>query len=183
MKVTYAKAGKDYPEIDVVKGEMYYWWQAFRGPKQMSKTEPKPSQVASGKLAEAYMVAERIEADTHSLDVPDDIADMLDECASDIGDVADQYRESFENMPEGLQQGDTGQQLESNADELDAWKDQVESAAQDIRNLDIEEFIDPDLKRDDDKQPTCFLELTDEEQEEMLEAARAIADDASTCPI
>lgn len=46
--------------------------------------------------------------------------------------VADEEREAFENLPEGLQQADRGQAMEEIADKLDEIRDTLQSAEGDL---------------------------------------------------
>lgn len=49
-----------------------------------------------------------------------------------IDEVASEERDAFDNLPEGLQQGDKGQAMEAAADALDEAKSQVDSALEAI---------------------------------------------------
>lgn len=102
-KVNHTKAGKDYPEHDIKKGDMYYWWQNFRCPRQISKTCPKPSQVtANSKLSAVYGISENLEEQASKLGSPGDLIDLLETSASDARDVAEEYRETAENIREAF---------------------------------------------------------------------------------
>lgn len=64
-------------------------------------------------------------------DLQDSVADItcqddIDTLVSSIESLAEETRDKFDNMPEGLQQGDTGQMLEQRADSLDKAKEDID---------------------------------------------------------
>lgn len=129
-RVTHVKhARKDYPEHGIKKGDEYYWW-AFMvggrgGPKHFSKTPPKPSQLTQSEfLSQVYDLNERLE----NLEPGDheELASELAEIAEEFREIASECEDKFNNMPEGLQQGDTGQLLEQRAEECNSLADELE---------------------------------------------------------
>lgn len=112
------KARKDYPNEGIQKGEVYYQWQLYHGPVRRSKTPPKRSQLTgSGYLSTLYDLFDQ------EINEPSDLESIADELES----LGQEQRDRFDNMPEGLQQGDTGQMLEQRADAC-------EEAASNIRD-------------------------------------------------
>jgi hypothetical protein len=62
----------------------------------------------------------------------DDIEDLrsaLETAAETAQEVGDEYEESLGNMPDGLQQGDTGQQIQEKADQCHEWNGELTDAA------------------------------------------------------
>lgn len=123
-RVHYVKAAaKDYPRAGIAKGESYYWWKNFRQVKQMSKHKPPHSQTASSEYARSvWSLLEGLEAwegDWAESD-KDDLVGALEE-------IRDNEQDKFDNMPEGLQQGDTGQTIEQNVESLDEWISELQS--------------------------------------------------------
>lgn len=124
---------------EIVAGQKYYRW-GLRSPGARSGTlyyqhvacgRPRPSQLSRRKTAQiedAILDAEAAIAEW-SVDLPDDDEDMpvedvisiLEDVATVATDVGAEYQEGFDNMPEGLQQGDTGQAMEAVAQELEEW--------------------------------------------------------------
>lgn len=90
---------------------------------------PRPSELMSGFAGEVQAAIESMEDDLSSATTPSDLGTALECGASTIQDLASETREKFDNMPDGFQQGDTGQLLESRADALDEWASELESAA------------------------------------------------------
>lgn len=119
------KAAKDYPTKGIKKGDTYYSWSVRTGPAggvtYKSLTYPRPSQLNfgfRGRLGD-------IELDMGNASDPEELKSY----AEALRELGEECGESFDNMPEGLQQGETGQLLEERRDGLDSWADEVESAA------------------------------------------------------
>jgi len=112
-KVEHAR--KDYPEYGIKKGEAYFWWKFRFGGKRVSKTYPKPSQLTQSEfLSTIYDINERLEQFAASS--PSDAREQIDELASELRDIASEQEDKLNNMPEGLQQGSTGELLQGRAD-------------------------------------------------------------------
>jgi hypothetical protein len=116
-KATFVKkAQKDYPDHDIKKGESYYWWRLMvggrGGPKQYSKTSPRRSQLTNSEfLGTIYDIEDDLGNLTAGPNLQEDVQDL----ANRLNELADETEEKFNNMPDGLQQGDTGQMLEERA--------------------------------------------------------------------
>lgn len=67
------------------------------------------------------------EIDGSAWEGEEDAQARADEIAEMIRELASEKQESFDNMPEGLQQGDTGQELEMAAQNLEGWADEFDS--------------------------------------------------------
>ncbi len=177
-------ARKDYPEHGIKKGDTYYsWTPGFRGVKQRSLTPPKRSQLtANDKLSQVYSIDENLGEQLAACGDIDAVIDLLETSISDINDVAEQYRDSFENLPEGLQQSDTGQQLESNADELEAWASELDDLMTEVKDFDFVEFIN---ENSDDKVPegAKFDDLSDEAKELVMDEIREMVGSGNNCPL
>lgn len=93
------KAAKDYPEIGVVKGEMYYWWKFPRGAKQRSKTAPKPQQLTqSGFRISVLDLGDRLDA-LAAMDSHEDLKSEVESIISDATELRDEQESNKANMP------------------------------------------------------------------------------------
>lgn len=143
------------------KGEEYFWWVNKTGlrssVKRMSKTRPKPSQLTTSEfLSEYYSVQEDMqEAQPQSVE---DLQSLRDEWAERIREIGEGCRERFENMPEGLQQGDTGQLLEQRADGMESW-------ANDLEGIDLD--FDEDEVGEGEKKETALDEFLAEKLDDI----------------
>lgn len=135
-------------------GDRYFWVQANRfSPKVVhcwDHPEFRRSEIDSTKLATALAAIEEAEdalqnfgLDYESAEqVLDEIRSIMETAADGVEECRDEYQEGLDNMPEGLQEGDVGQQIQEKIDELDSY-------AQTLRDLpdNIDDFDDlPDVE-------------------------------------
>lgn len=152
-KVTFVKsARRALPQYNIAVGDSYYHWGTKSGSrfvKRYSKTRPTRSQLTNsdflGQLYEIY------DAQIPYCETPDD----LREAAQALRDLGEEQRGKYDNMPEGLQQGETGQRLEGRADGCGEAADEIDAAADNW-----------ETKLTDD-------ELTEEDEAAYNEAVRA----------
>jgi len=146
-KVECRKAAKDYPENGIKKGDMYYTWKFRFGGRRRQLKRPRQSQLTQSEfLGGMHSHQETIE----DLDRPDDY-DGLEEFASEIESIAGEVRdlgseqeEKMYNMPESLQEGDTGQLLQQRSEQCEEIAGELENAAVEIRDLkdDVDDIED-----------------------------------------
>lgn len=153
MKVTTKKANKNYPNFGIKKGETYYEWCFYRQRPNKSKTYPTRAQLTQNEVLQTVYSA----YDDTSLDSADDVKTIAD-AVREAGETASS---KFENMPEGLQQGDTGQRLEQQAEAC-------ESAASDLEE--IGEQLEEEAGRTLPEKPAQAEGETDEEYAARLDA-------------
>jgi hypothetical protein len=105
----------------------YWHWSmktTYGSVKRQSKRRPRPSQMT---LSEFWgnVLSLQEEAEDASPDF-DDLESWRDEIAGRAREIGEECREKFENMPEGLQQGSTGELLEQRADSCEGVADEIE---------------------------------------------------------
>ena len=152
------RARKPIESAGIKVGDFYYWWKFRYGGKRVSKAPPRQSQLTnSDKLSRAYAAAEALEDIVVDEDSTlDDLREQLQQIASDIEEIAQEYRENRDNMPESLQDGDVGAQMEENAESLESWQSDIEQC----------------------------LDSIDEDNEDWRDEARAaIQEQAGACPL
>jgi len=138
-KVHHRKARKDYLDAGVKKGDMYYYVSIKTGPRSsriMRQLTPfKPAQLTSSEYLKAvYGIEESLSHVTDDSDIQEII--ML------IEELRDETQEKFDNMPDGLQQGDTGQMLEERIGQCD---DSIQELETIISELGDNDDVDDDL--------------------------------------
>lgn len=173
-------ARKDYPEHGIKKGESYYWW-SFRQPggrggsgKYFSKTPPRPSQLTRSAFQSTLLHIEETFNDLNpeSYSFVSEFESDIDSIKSDLESLKDETQEKLDNMPEGLQQGDTGQLLQTRIDEVDSL----------ISDLDSVDFSEPEEPEGEDlKNIMAQNKLKKEEVEGFMvtERCREISDEIS----
>lgn len=129
-KVHHVKARKDYPDKGIVKGQMCYVWSLKTGPRSSRNyrqlTPPKRSQLTTSDfLSQLYDIFDETVAKAEGFE---DIATAAD----NLRDLGQEQQDKFDNMPEGLQQGDTGQMLEARANGCESAAEELQSIADDL---------------------------------------------------
>ena len=103
-------AAKDYPHHGITKGEKYWFVRMKTGPRSSlelrQKTPFKRSQLTQSEYLSALYTWQD---DLASFSDMEDAQDMADR----IRTLGEEQQEKYDNMPEGLQQGDSGQTLDA----------------------------------------------------------------------
>lgn len=129
----------------IKKGDSYRWWKFRYGGRRVRCMKPECAPKASDLTQSAfygtlYSIEESLSdaiAAFESGGEPDDLAGELRTAADDLRNLGEECGSSLENMPEGLQQGDTGQMLENRRDECESKADEMESAADELEGLEL----------------------------------------------
>lgn len=150
------KARKSIKGTDIEKGDSYYWWKFRFGGKRVSKTMPRRSQLTqSDFLGQLYDIEDRVA----ELKAEDGLGDDLSDIASNLRDLASECEERRSNMPEQLQDSDTGSMLEERQNACESAADEFEA-------------IDCEIDNKEDNQ------TAEEFWQEKLEEAQAVSIDA-----
>jgi len=138
------KCGRCSKEIK--KGDGYQWWKFRYGGKRVRCLEcPRPRYselISSGKLSAIEAARESIQDAIEAFRGDHDIESLrsaLETAAEDVRQVAEEYRESAQNIEDGFghstQQSD---ELNERGDAVEAGADQIESAAGELEDFDEE---------------------------------------------
>ena len=158
-KIDRSQPQDENDEILINVGESYYTWCFYGGQPQYSKERPKPSQLTQNWFKqELYSIQEKIE-EFEPEDV-EDVATFIDEIRDDAESLRDECQEHLDNMPEQLQDSDSGQTLQERIDNLD-------SVIGDIDNFDSE--FESEIEKEDDETDDEFLERQSEEKQQWLD--------------
>ena len=134
------KARKDYPNEGIKKGDFYSKTKFKTGPAsgfvKRFKTEPTPSQLTQSPFKSAFLGAEE------EWNRSDKDEEALRAAAEAIQELADECQNNFDNMPEALQMGDTGQMVETRANECERIASALEDLAGELEDLDEPEEYD-----------------------------------------
>ena len=131
------KARKDHPEGDIKKGDSYWWW-AFMvggrgGPKHYSKTQPKASQLTQSEYLGS--IAD-IQDELNALGADDGLQSAVEDIASRIRELGEEQQSKKDNLPDSLQESETGQLLEERAQACESAADELEAIEFDYTNDD-----------------------------------------------
>lgn len=128
-KVHFVKAArKDNPVAK--KGESYFWWKPMvggrGGAKRYAKERPSRSQLTQSEFLSSLYGLE--DGDMANAQSPEDFRGV----AEALRELGNEQREKYDNMPDGLQQGDTGQMLDERASNCESWADEIDQAADEL---------------------------------------------------
>ena len=130
-RVQHRKAAKDYPAQGIAKGDMYYYVKIKTGPRTSREMRSKTPFKRSA-LTQSDYLSQLYDWEDGKAEISD--MESAQQFADDIRALGEEQGEKFDNMPEGLQQGDSGQMLE-------ARRDACEQAATEIEEI-ISEWED-----------------------------------------
>lgn len=158
------KAAKDYPHINVKKGEPYFWWKFRHGSRVMSKTYPHPSQLTQSEFLGEMMALEESIGEL-SFNDPSEVTDWIQETKDRMEELRDAQEEKKGNMPEGLQEGPIGEMLQARYDSLEDLineLDNIEADYEDPSDEDMRAIAMEELGIDDDDDAQTKAEMEDE---------------------
>jgi hypothetical protein len=139
------KARKAYRKEGIKKGQPYFWFRfctgGMWGPIHRSPTKPRRSALtrsafqgalwdAEDAVAEALRKFQNCEIDAECL------ACDLESAAGTVRELGEEAASNRDNMPEALQDSDTGQLLEARAEACARIAEELESAATTVRSYD-----------------------------------------------
>jgi hypothetical protein len=125
-------ARKDYPDAGIKRGEAYYWWKFRYGGKNRQKTPPKASQLTQSEfMGTIYDIEERIAALSSSEGIESLQADVAS-LAEELRNLGSEQDDKRNNMPDSLQDSETGQLLESRQQACEEMADALEDVDLDI---------------------------------------------------
>lgn len=171
-------ARKDNPVAK--KGESYWWWKPMiggrGGPKRYSKERPKPSQMTqSAFLSAIYGASEQLE----EADTPE----AFREIAEAVREAGQEARGSYDNMPDSLQQGETGQLLDERATNADSWADAIDQQADELESKlsEIDGMDAEALELEEDADESEIEEAREQKRQEAISECREAAEGENSC--
>lgn len=153
------KANKDH---DIKKGDSYYWWKFRLGRssmKRISKTRPRRSQLTLSEFyGTMYDAEDDLEAAVDEFRHGHDLEALASACEaakSDVEQAGETCQEKFDNMPDSLQQGETGQLLEGRVQSCEEIAQALDDAAEEVRSYELPE--DDSKELDGEIQEVCGI--------------------------
>ena len=168
-KVTQPVAAKDHPKFGIVKGQKHYRWVLKTGPRSSQEfrqvAPPRRAQLTTSEFLKAIYDWE---------DGLSDLADIGDvaEHAAALREIGEEEQGKWDNLPEGFQQGETGQLLEARANACEEAACELESIA------DRYDFEKPEPNEDGEGDPVSDEgETADEVAERLLGECKDVSVD------
>ena len=150
------KARKADKAAGIKKGDSYYWWKFMvggrGGVKRKSKVKPRRSSLTQSEfLAAMYDAEDDLAVVLAAFESDGDFEELATACESAsemVRQTGEDCQSKYDNMPDGLQQGDTGQLLEQRVQQADEIADELENAATNIRDA----MPDTDASKEEQEQ-------------------------------
>ena len=148
---------------------MHYVWSMKRqrgGVTKRAATMPRASALTESPYqSAAHELNERIEDIDDSIDIVG-LQSAVEELVTDAEALRDEQQERLDNMPEGLQQGSTGQLLQDRVEQLDAFIDELQAI--DLDEWEAEPFTPEDERNEAGEEVDENGNTRDEYDEEPL---------------
>lgn len=171
------KAGQPYDcgrcDKKIVAGETYYEWSFRYGGTRRQHTEhgpPRRGQLTQSKLAAVYDAVDGAEDTIKEAASPEDIAAALNDAKDVLEEVKQEYEDACEAMGAAGESGTS----RDNADELENFSNELDSAISDIESESFEKDEDEteqgegDVDRNSDGETES--EWLDKLREQVIEA-------------
>ena len=171
--------------VKIKKGDGYRWWKFRFGGRYVRclkpECSPKPSDLTRSEFyGTLYGLEESLNSaleDFRKGGESADLASTLNELADELRNLGSECQDKLDNMPEGLQQGDTGQLLENRAQECESKADELESAAGEIESVELYDDLakylaDNSVSRQEGESDEDFNKRVKEEMEEGNQETR-----------
>jgi hypothetical protein len=113
--------------------------------------------------------SEAYETFNNGVDTAEDVQSILETAAEAIRGLAEEKRESAQNIEDGFgHETEKSQELNDIADQLESWADEVEQ--NDVPDLpDESEYVDHDFEPDEDDEDKCAVDGCDKDESEHEE--------------
>lgn len=171
--------------VRIERGDAFRWWKFRYGGLHIRCLKPgcspKPSDLTQSEFyGSLYGIQESIEDALESFRTGGELIDCasaLNAAAQELRNLGEECQGKLDNMPEGLQQGDTGQLLENRAQECESKADELESAASEIESAelydDLEKYLaDNEVAREEKETDEDYNARCQEEMDQANETAR-----------
>lgn len=161
------------------KGQSYYWWatrttigKTYHKSIHKSKDKPKPSRLESSPFTSGWMSA--LEA-FDDLGTGDDFESAVADVVGNLEDLMSETQDKYDNLPEGLQAGQTGEMLQGRVDSLQELIDELGNVSVDMSDVSSEEPDEDDVKAEaGDKEED---ETKEEYEERLADAERKLREE------
>jgi hypothetical protein len=160
----------------IKKGETYRWWKFRYGGRYVRCAKPDCAPRASDLTqstfySQLYSIQDSL-SDAVDARSPDDLRAAADELRS----LGEEMSSNRDNMPESLQDSDTGELLQTRADECESRSSEIESIADDLEDQpdpdDWQQYAeDEGIERDGDESDEDFEARVRDKIQEEVDAA------------
>lgn len=128
--------------VEIGVGDSYLWIQFRHGGRIIRclkhECRFRDSNLTQSKMSDAYRAQEDAEDAANKWDGEklEDLQTIAEECASEIRDVAEEYRESADNIRATFEESPIADDCEEKADGLEEWAGEIEDSLQSFDEFD-----------------------------------------------
>lgn len=185
-RVDQGKCGKCGEPI--TRGQQYLWWKFRTGSKHvrcmLAGCSPRPQELTQSEWTRQVLdfddaLAEIISKHRLRGDGEHDneeLATELEQLESEVRAFGEDQQSKLDNMPEQLQDGDTGNLLRDRADAMEAAADELQSAMDAARDIELVDATNTSELIKFSESDDCLLDAEDFEPGEYMEAVREAAE-------
>jgi hypothetical protein len=184
------RCGRCGAKIEI--GDAYRWYKINFGVKQTRCMGDdcyfrSSEMTSSDKLSQLYGAQESAQENISDWDSEEleDLKSILEEAASEIRQVGEEYQASADAIHENFSESATADECEEKAQECDGWADEIESV--DFEDFEFDkEQADKDLDKriNGNERKIVLAKMEEEARIEWADEQRSLADDAvSNCPL
>lgn len=130
-------------------------------------------------LSTVYGIQDELSELARAPNLTDSIGDLesqREDIAGRIRELADECQSKLDNMPEGLQQGSTGEMLQNRIDECGSWADELEGV-----DISFDGDSPEDMTKEDDESPEQFEERKESAETEYEDRIDEIISELQNC--
>jgi hypothetical protein len=166
---------------EILPGESYRYFEPRYGPAVVycADHHPRRSHMTTSKLGAIYDAQDDFSAAEY--ETVEDLQSALADIATVAEEVANEYEESISNMPEGLQEGPTAEEMREKIDILQAYAQELESFEPDVEEFDEDQSredaeeeiasdmiseMDLDIVREEVRGDATLPDMQDDEEDE-----------------
>lgn len=156
---------------EIAPKESYKWAEPRFGPILIwcKDHSPKRSELSSSKLGPVWDAIDEFDPAQH--DSVEDLTSALEAIGDTANEVADEYEEGINNMPEGLQEGHVAEESREKVEALQSFAEELSNWEPDIEEVTTCEECDTEL------QDGLVCQECEHEHEDPIDAAREQASD------
>jgi superfamily I DNA/RNA helicase len=154
-------------------GDSYRWWKFRYGGRYIRCAKPECAPRASDLTQSAFYSQLYSIQDALSDAIANQSTDDMQAVADDLRSLGEECSSNRDNMPEALQDSETGELLQTRADECESRADEIDSAISDLEGLttDWKEYAENNsIEKNEDETDEAFEERVTEEMERENES-------------
>lgn len=158
----------------IKQGDSYRWWKFRYGGRRIRCAKPECAPRPSDLTQSAFYSQLYGLQDSLDTAIADRSVDDLRAVADELRSLGEECSSNRDNMPEGLQDSETGELLQTRADECESKADEIESAADELEGLadDWKEYAENEsIEKEENESDEDFETRVKDQMESEIDSA------------